>query len=111
MLYSNSVVMMAPPTKASWAMEDLLLPFVHYIPLSNDMSNLIEMYTWAEENQEACKEISARATEFIERLWLSEQARVDNEILKVKLATAYVKQFSKPLAQCRRDVDDQSKES
>ncbi len=63
------------------------------------------MYNWAEEHQEACKEISARATEFIERLWLSEQARIDNKKLKEKLATTYVKQFHKPLARCRAMED------
>ena len=33
MLFSNSVVFMAPPTKTSWAMEEKLVPYVHYIPL------------------------------------------------------------------------------
>lgn len=100
MLYSNSVVLMAPPTKASWAMEDLLLPFVHYIPLAPDLSNLLDMVEWAEEHSAACKEIAMRSTEYIERLWLSEQAKADNELLKDMLANAYVSQFQEPLSQC-----------
>lgn len=40
MLYSNSVVLMSPPKYASWAMEDLLLPFVHYIPLNSDFCQI-----------------------------------------------------------------------
>lgn len=83
-------------------MEDLLLPFVHYIPLSDDMSNILEMFQWAEDHQEECKEISARATEFMEHLWMSNQARADNEHLKEKLAVAYMKQFHEPLAQCAK---------
>ena len=100
MLYSNSVVFMAPPTVTTWAMEDLLLPFVHYVPLADDYSNLMEMIAWAEDHQEACKMISKRATDFINKLWVSEQAKIDTEILRERLATAYVSQFQKELSQC-----------
>ena len=100
MLYSNSVVLMSPPTVSSWAMEDLLLPFVHYIPLADDYSNLVEMLRWAEEHQDACQVISKRATDFIDKLWLSEQAVFDTEILRERLATTYVTQFQTQLATC-----------
>ena len=100
MLYSNSVVFMSRPTVASWAMEDLLVPFVHYIPLSNDYSNLLEMIKWAEEHDEACQEISKRATEFIEHLWISEQAQKDTKYLQRALVTSYVNQFDDALSQC-----------
>lgn len=69
MLYSNSVVFMPPPKFATWAMEDLLMPFVHYIPVASDLSNLLEMIEWAKQHDEMCQQISERATEFIERLW------------------------------------------
>ena len=91
---------MSPPTVASWAMEDLLLPFVHYIPLADDYSNLLEMLQWAEQHQDACQVISKRATDFIDKLWLSEQARIDTEILRERLATAYVTQFHTQLTTC-----------
>jgi Glycosyl transferase family 90 len=32
-LYSNSVVLMPKPTFTSWAMEERLVPYVHYVPL------------------------------------------------------------------------------
>lgn len=66
MLYSNSVVMMAKPTICSWAMEDQLKPFVHYLPLKDDFSNLEEVYQWAISNENACIEIANNATRFIE---------------------------------------------
>jgi len=84
MLYSNSVIF----TKATWAMEDLLLPFVHYIPIAPDYSNLLEMIRWAEDHQHACQVISKRATDFMERLAFSDQARVDTETLRERLAIA-----------------------
>lgn len=99
-LYTNSVVLMSPPTKATWAMEDLLLPFVHYIPLEHDYSNLLEMLEWAEQHQEACQEISKRATDYVKRIWLSKQAQIDYDILRKRLATAYVDQFQQQLSQC-----------
>ena len=91
---------MSRPTVATWAMEDLLVPFVHYIPLASDYSNLLEMVKWAEDHDEACKEISKRATEFIEHLWTSEQAKEDTKYLQKELATAYVNQFDSALSQC-----------
>jgi len=100
MLYSNSVVLMAPPTKATWAMEDLLLPFVHYIPVAPDYSNLLKMIRWAEEHQHACQVISKRATDFMTRLAMSDQARIDTETLRERLAVAYVNQFQKQLETC-----------
>jgi len=100
MLYSNSVVLMANPTVSTWAMEDLLLPFVHYIPLSSDYSNLLEMMKWAEEHQDACQVISKRATEFIEHMFLSNQAQINTDILRKRLATAYKCQFQTQLATC-----------
>ena len=66
MLYSNSVVMMTKPTICSWAMEDQLEPFVHYLPLKDDFSNLEEIYQWAINNEDACIVIANNATRFIE---------------------------------------------
>ena len=75
-LYYNSVDVMSQPTAATWAMKDLLVPFIHYIPLSNDYSNLLQMIKWANVHDDACQEISQRATKlFIEHLWMSKQAK------------------------------------
>jgi len=107
MLYSNSVVFMSRPTVATWAMEDLLVPFVHYIPLANDYSNLLEMVKWANEHDEACQEISKRATEFIEHLWMSEQAKRDTRYLQKALVKSYVDQFDDALSRCAPDTKKQ----
>lgn len=39
-------------------------PFVHYIPVKEDLSDLIEMLDWAEKNEEKCKEIAKNAQVF-----------------------------------------------
>jgi hypothetical protein len=108
MLYSNSVVFMSRPTVATWAMEDLLIPFVHYIPVANDYSNLLAMVHWAEEHDDACQEISRRATEYIEHLWISDQAKRDTELLQKEMATMYTDQFDHALSRCSSKVADES---
>ena len=65
LLYSNSVVFMCRPTKCSWAMEDLLIPFVHYVPIKNDYSDLDEKYNWAINNLKKCNEIAQNGKRFI----------------------------------------------
>jgi len=50
MLFSNSLVFSPPITFVSWAMESMLKPFVHYVPIHANMSNVEEMIVWAENN-------------------------------------------------------------
>lgn len=42
----------------------LLVPWVHYIPVKNDLSDLVEQIKWAQSNDEAAREISVNAAEF-----------------------------------------------
>lgn len=42
----------------------LLVPWVHYIPVKNDLSDLVDLIRWAQANDDAIREISANAAEF-----------------------------------------------
>ena len=64
-LYSNSVVIMAKPTCISWAMEDKLLPYIHYIPVKDDYSDLEEVFNWGLAHEEECIAITKNAKAFI----------------------------------------------
>ena len=64
-LASNSVVLMAPPEIESWLMEGLLEPWVHYIPLKDDYSDLDEIVKWCRNNDDKCQEIVKNANNFI----------------------------------------------
>eukprot|EP00578_Thalassiosira_sp_NH16_P012385 CAMPEP_0181124430 /NCGR_PEP_ID=MMETSP1071-20121207/26479_1 /TAXON_ID=35127 /ORGANISM="Thalassiosira sp., Strain NH16" /LENGTH=474 /DNA_ID=CAMNT_0023209739 /DNA_START=164 /DNA_END=1584 /DNA_ORIENTATION=+ len=44
---------------------DDLIPWVHYIPVNEDLSNLREMYDWAESNSEDARKISEAATDYV----------------------------------------------
>jgi len=64
-LASNSVVIMTPPIYESWLMENKLEPYVHYIPMKDDMSDLDDILEWCKKNDDKCKEIAQNARKFI----------------------------------------------
>jgi len=43
---------------------DLLVPWVHYIPIKSDLSDLKEKIQWCKDNQAICKTIAANARKF-----------------------------------------------
>lgn len=100
MLASNSVVFMPPPTALSFAMESKLVPYVHYIPVKRDGSDLLSQLGWAKKNDDKCKWISEQATAYMESLWLSDQAQKDLIIIKHMMGKMYHAKFNKALAVC-----------
>lgn len=74
-LMSNSVVIMSRPIIEGWLMEGLLQPYVHYIPLKDDFSDLDEVLEWCRNNDDICKQISENATK-----WMMQFLDNDNEM-------------------------------
>eukprot|EP00585_Thalassiosira_rotula_P025613 CAMPEP_0196250414 /NCGR_PEP_ID=MMETSP0913-20130531/45163_1 /TAXON_ID=49265 /ORGANISM="Thalassiosira rotula, Strain GSO102" /LENGTH=127 /DNA_ID=CAMNT_0041536345 /DNA_START=121 /DNA_END=504 /DNA_ORIENTATION=+ len=99
-LTSNSVVFMARPNTVSFLMEDLLVPFVHYVPLKDDYSDLIDMVHWARANDEKCKWIANQATLFMQQLWISKEAKRENDAIKKELGETYHRQFGEAVKSC-----------
>ena len=60
-LYTDSVVVMPPPTMETWALEGALEPFVHYVPVRRDWSDLEARLTWAEAHPAAAANARAAA--------------------------------------------------
>jgi hypothetical protein len=98
MLYSNSVVFMAPPTKVSWAMEDLLIPYVHYIPLKADHSDLPQQLEWARSNQEKCQTINLQARAYMEDLVTCSQR--DTVLILREMGQRYERNYGVALQAC-----------
>ena len=98
MLYSNSVVFMPPTRFETWGMESFLKPYVHYIPLYRNLSNLSEQLVCAKHNDELCKNISNRATTFMknfrEYAIVEKQYTVVETELKAKLVQTYKRAVS-----------------
>jgi Glycosyl transferase family 90 len=66
-LFSNSVVLTQTPTCTSWAMEELLQPWVHYIPLLDDLSDVEQKVQWILEHDFEAKKIARNG-----RLWVAD---------------------------------------
>ena len=79
-LASNSVVLMAPPKIESWLMEGLLEPWVHYVPLADDYSDLDKIVDWCRNNDEKCQEIVKNANNFMKQF---ENIEVERKIFNM----------------------------
>jgi hypothetical protein len=89
MLFSNSVVMMQPPTVTSWSLEELLEPWVHYIPLNQDGSNAEEMVKWVSENDLKAQRIAERSTLYMYDLVYHADAAKDDLAIKKEILRRY----------------------
>jgi len=92
-LYSNSVVMTQHPTKTSWSMEELLVPWVHYIPLNDDLSDVQEKMQWVLDNDEEAKAIAHRGSLWIQDLLYHPQSERDDEDIYDEILRRYRQQF------------------
>ena len=59
----NSVVLL-PESKFYMWFSKMLKPFIHYVPIKSDLSNLIEMIEWCKNNDEKCKVIAENGYNF-----------------------------------------------
>lgn len=92
-LSSNSLVIMAKPKIESWLMEGLLKPYIHYVPLKDDYSDLKDIINWCNENDEKCYQITINAKNFMKEFYNYNNEKLifdnikkyysDNIILKV----------------------------
>ena len=53
------------PKTHSWLMENLLQPWVHYVPLNNDYDDLIDKIYWCEQNNDKCQQICKNASKWV----------------------------------------------
>jgi hypothetical protein len=74
---------MPKPTMVSWAMEDMLEPWVHYVPLEKDFNDLEEKYNWCLNNIDKCKEIANNGKKYIEQFLDEDREKlITNMVLK-----------------------------
>lgn len=66
-LYSNSVVLAQKSIYTSWAMEELLEPWVHYIPVADDLSDVEDKVAWVLAHEEEAQNIARAGS-----LWISD---------------------------------------
>lgn len=67
-LNSGSVILKTESRWRQWFYDDYL-PWVHYVPINDDFSNLQEMYCWCEQNQDKCEEIVKNAKQLFQKTY------------------------------------------
>jgi len=92
-LLSQSVVLMPPPERTSWAMEEWLEPWTHYIPIHRNLTNVEEMVQWIKDNDKEARKIAERGTLFAYDLVLHPNAKKDDDDVKREILRRYRQYF------------------
>jgi hypothetical protein len=92
-MLSQSVVLMPPPTVVSYALEDLLEPFVHYIPLDETLNDIEEKVQWMIDHPQESQQISYRATLWIMDLVFHPDAAHEEQRIRQEILLRYQAHF------------------
>ena len=92
-LLSNSVPLTGPPTATSWAMEALLVPWIHYVPVKEDLSDVEEKVAWIVEHDEEAQYIAKRGSLWIQDLLFHKDSEKDNEAINREVLRRYASHF------------------
>jgi len=92
-LLSQSVVLMPIPKHTSWCMEELLEPWVHYIPLDDFATNVEERMQWVVDNDQEAQLISEQATLWMEDLVFHPDAAEDDRLIQEEILRRYKAHF------------------
>jgi len=92
-LHSNSVVLTQKPTKSSWMMEELLEPWVHYIPLNEDLTDIEEKAQWIVDNDEAAQKIAHQGSLWIKDFLFHPVASHDEDFINDEMIRRYRAHF------------------
>ena len=71
----GSVILIVDSDYKLW-FSHLLKPYVHYIPVNRDLSNLFEVVEWCQKNDGKCKIIAKNSLEFFNK-YLSKESQLD----------------------------------
>ena len=65
-LASGSLVLKVDSQYKIW-FSNLLEPWVHYVPVKNDLSDLAQQITWCKQNDKECKKIAINAQKLVKK--------------------------------------------
>ena len=86
-LLSTSAVVMPKPRVVGWLMEDMLVPWTHFIPVEEDFSDLEEKVKWCLKNSAACEDIGLNGRCYIlQFLDTQREESITLEVLKRGIA-------------------------
>jgi hypothetical protein len=93
-LASRSVVLMPRPVFTSWAMEELLEPWVHYIPLTEDLVDVERKIQWMIDNDEQARQIADRGTLWMVDLVVHSDAAREELVIEQDILRRYGAHFA-----------------
>ena len=70
-LNSGSVIFKSDSNWEQWFYDEYK-PWVHYVPVADDFSDIQERYNWCEANPEKCEEMIGKAKEFFQAIYRHE---------------------------------------
>lgn len=94
-LLSQSVVLMPIPAHTSWAMEELLEPWVHFVPLEANLTDVETKMQWVVDHDAEARAISQRATLWMEDLVFHPDAREDDVWIQREMMRRYQAHFTR----------------
>jgi hypothetical protein len=97
-LLSQSVVMMPKPKHTSWAMEERLEAWVHYVPLSDDLEDVEEKMQWVLSHDDEARRISERASLWMDDLVFHPDAARDDRLIKEEILRRYAAHYQMAVA-------------
>ncbi|BBB16609.1 lipopolysaccharide-modifying enzyme [Heliothis virescens ascovirus 3j] len=62
-MFTDSLILKCDSKWNTW-FEHMLKPMVHYVPIKDDLSDLLDKIRWCRDNDAACEKIAAQAREF-----------------------------------------------
>jgi hypothetical protein len=92
-LFSKSVVFTQKPTYTSWAMEELLVPWKHYIPIANDLLDVEEKVQWMIDHDIEAQEIANNGHLWITDMIFHPEAMHDHEEIVLEIFQRYRAHF------------------
>ena len=92
-LYSNSVVLTQKPRLSAWTMEDILEPWVHYVPLNSDLSDVEEKMQWVIDHDEEAQRIAKRAALWMKDLLYHPDSQKDEQAIYEETIRRYRDHF------------------
>ncbi len=93
-LYSNSVVLIPTPTSTSWAMEESLEPWVHYVPIdTSSTTDLDEKMQWVLDHPKEATTIARNGKLWIADLVLHPSAEKEEEQIFEEILRRYAQHF------------------
>ena len=104
MLASNSVVFMPIPTMESWVLESQLKPWVHYVPLLFDGSDLLEKVSHGIANPDQMMNIVKNAKSYIKKFlnFYNQEDKAVDELKYYSDRVHIMPKNTKPFVKCDR---------